>query len=141
MILGKGVLKICSKFTGEHPCRSLLLSFDRTKHYHFVIFRFDIFWKEIELLLELKQCNYLYFCSHTFDTFIGQYFLIEHDNTVLLNVFQNAIYLKNLKWWHLITVLSNLLTSLLLTLQNLIVTQIFYLSSGVTLQLLFYEYS
>ena len=141
MILGKGVLKICSKFTGEHPCRSLLLSFDRTKHYHFVIFRFDIFWKEIELLLELKQCNYLYFCSHTFDTFIGQYFLIEHGNTVLLNVFQNAIYLRNLKWWHLITVLSNLLISLLLTLQNLIVTQIFYLSSGVTLQLLFYEYS
>ena len=22
MFLGKGVLKICSKFTGEHPCRS-----------------------------------------------------------------------------------------------------------------------
>ena len=24
MFLGKGVLKICSKFTGEHPCRSLI---------------------------------------------------------------------------------------------------------------------
>ena len=24
MILGKGVLKICSKFTGEHPCRSVI---------------------------------------------------------------------------------------------------------------------
>ena len=25
MFLGKGVLKICSKFTGEHPCRSAIL--------------------------------------------------------------------------------------------------------------------
>ena len=24
MILGKGVLKICSKFTGEHPCGSAI---------------------------------------------------------------------------------------------------------------------
>ena len=24
VFLGKGVLKICSKFTGEHPCRSLI---------------------------------------------------------------------------------------------------------------------
>ena len=24
MFLGKGVLKICSKFTGEHPCRSVI---------------------------------------------------------------------------------------------------------------------
>ena len=24
MLLGKGVLKICSKFTGEHPCRSVI---------------------------------------------------------------------------------------------------------------------
>ena len=24
VVLGKGVLKICSKFTGEHPCRSLI---------------------------------------------------------------------------------------------------------------------
>ena len=24
MFLGKGVLKICSKFTGEHPCRSAI---------------------------------------------------------------------------------------------------------------------
>ena len=24
MFIGKGVLKICSKFTGEHPCRSLI---------------------------------------------------------------------------------------------------------------------
>ena len=24
MFLGKGVLKICSKFTGEHPCRSMI---------------------------------------------------------------------------------------------------------------------
>ena len=25
MFLAKGVLKICSKFTGEHPCRSVIL--------------------------------------------------------------------------------------------------------------------
>ena len=25
MFLGKGVLKICSKFTGEHPCRRVIL--------------------------------------------------------------------------------------------------------------------
>ena len=25
VFLGKGVLKICSKFTGEHPCRSAIL--------------------------------------------------------------------------------------------------------------------
>ena len=25
VFLGKGVLKICSKFTGEHPCRSVIL--------------------------------------------------------------------------------------------------------------------
>ena len=24
VFLGKGVLKICSKFTGEHPCRSVI---------------------------------------------------------------------------------------------------------------------
>ena len=24
MFLGKGVLKICSKFTGEHPCQSVI---------------------------------------------------------------------------------------------------------------------
>ena len=24
LFLGKGVLKICSKFTGEHPCRSAI---------------------------------------------------------------------------------------------------------------------
>ena len=24
MLLGEGVLKICSKFTGEHPCRSVI---------------------------------------------------------------------------------------------------------------------
>ena len=24
VFLGKGVLKICSKFTGEHPCRSTI---------------------------------------------------------------------------------------------------------------------
>ena len=24
VFLGKGALKICSKFTGEHPCRSLI---------------------------------------------------------------------------------------------------------------------
>ena len=24
VFLGKGVLKICSKFTGEHPCRSAI---------------------------------------------------------------------------------------------------------------------
>ena len=24
VLLGKGVLKICSKFTGEHPCRSVI---------------------------------------------------------------------------------------------------------------------
>ena len=24
MFLGKGVLKMCSKFTGEHPCRSAI---------------------------------------------------------------------------------------------------------------------
>ena len=24
MFLGKGVLKICTKFTGEHPCRSVV---------------------------------------------------------------------------------------------------------------------
>ena len=24
MFLGKGVLKICSKFTGEHPCRNAI---------------------------------------------------------------------------------------------------------------------
>ena len=24
VLLGKGVLKICSKFTGEHPCRSVM---------------------------------------------------------------------------------------------------------------------
>ena len=24
VFLGKGVLKICSKFTGEHPCRSMI---------------------------------------------------------------------------------------------------------------------
>ena len=27
VFLGKGVLKICSKFTGEHPCRSVILQF------------------------------------------------------------------------------------------------------------------
>ena len=27
MFLGKGVLKICSKFTGDHPCRSVILQF------------------------------------------------------------------------------------------------------------------
>ena len=26
MFLGKGILKICSKFTGEHPCRSVISS-------------------------------------------------------------------------------------------------------------------
>ena len=25
MFLGKGVLKICNKFTGDHPCRSVIL--------------------------------------------------------------------------------------------------------------------
>ena len=25
VFLGKGVLKICSKFTGEHPCRNVSL--------------------------------------------------------------------------------------------------------------------
>ena len=25
MFLGKGVLKTCSKFTGKHPCRSVIL--------------------------------------------------------------------------------------------------------------------
>ena len=25
VFLGKGVLKICSKFTGEHPCRGVIL--------------------------------------------------------------------------------------------------------------------
>ena len=24
VLLGKGVLKLCSKFTGEHPCRSVI---------------------------------------------------------------------------------------------------------------------
>ena len=27
MFLGKGVLKICSKFTGEHPCRNAIPHF------------------------------------------------------------------------------------------------------------------
>ena len=27
IFLGKGVLKTCSKFTGEHPCRSVLCNF------------------------------------------------------------------------------------------------------------------
>ena len=39
MFLGKGVLKICSKFTGEHPCRSVisikfLCNFIETKLQH-----------------------------------------------------------------------------------------------------------
>ena len=34
MFLGKGVLKICSKFTGEHPCRSVI-SIKLLKQSHF----------------------------------------------------------------------------------------------------------
>ena len=32
MFLGKGVLKICSKFTGEHPCQSAISIKLRCKH-------------------------------------------------------------------------------------------------------------
>ena len=31
MFLGKGVLKICSKLTGEHPCRSVISIYNFTE--------------------------------------------------------------------------------------------------------------
>ena len=72
MFLGKDVLKLCSKFLGEHPCRSaisikLLCSFFEITHWHVcspvnvpLIFR-SLFlknisgWLLLNLDLEAKQ--------------------------------------------------------------------------------------
>ena len=34
VFLGKGVLKICSKFTAEHPCRSMICNFTEIAIWH-----------------------------------------------------------------------------------------------------------
>ena len=39
VFLGKGVLKICGKFTGEHPCRSAISIKLQSKLFQLVIFR------------------------------------------------------------------------------------------------------
>ena len=72
VVLGKGALKICSKFTGEHPCRSvisikLLCYFTEIALWHgcslvnlLHMFRTH-FYKNTYggLLLESTLCNYL----------------------------------------------------------------------------------
>ena len=52
-VLGKGVLKICSKFTGEHPCRSVI-SIKLQSNFCTQTTLLDLDWFYVILDLDLK---------------------------------------------------------------------------------------
>ena len=57
VFLGKGVLKICSKFTGEHPCRSAIsIKLQNTSGW--LLFEICFVEKAFSVLSLLKSINY-----------------------------------------------------------------------------------
>ena len=71
VFIGKGVLKICSKFTGEHQCRSVIL---------------------IKLLEQLYwNCNWTWVFSCKFAAYLQNIFLQEHPWRVVLNMWKGVL--------------------------------------------------
>ena len=61
VFLEKGVLKICSKFTGEHPCRSVKCTSAwvfscKFAAYFQNIFFLKHFWRTVSVISEKKNC-------------------------------------------------------------------------------------
>ena len=65
VFFGKGVLKICSKFTGEHPCRSAIFEIT-LRHGCSPVYLLHIFWTPFlkntygELLLKINEMIILF---------------------------------------------------------------------------------
>ena len=62
VFLGKGVLEICSKFTGEHPCRSVI----SVKLQSSFIFEKQAFRKAMSLSQKTFKSNYRCILSYIF---------------------------------------------------------------------------
>ena len=94
VFLGKGVLRICSKFTGEHPCRSVIS----------IILLYN--FAKITLRHGCSPVNFLHISRTTFNktTFEGLLLIICLSRKIscqgdLLNIF-NSLMLNVLKWLH-----------------------------------------
>ena len=96
MFLVKGVLKICSKFIGKHPCRSLILIAKQVYWNHtsawvfsckFAAFFHNNFFSEHLWMAASENFIYLFFCLFIFSVKWTLFFSLQKGENCWYSVF------------------------------------------------------
>ena len=96
VFLRKGVLKICSKFTGEHPCRIVIsikfLSALLKSYFGMSVLLWIccIFSEQLFLTTPLKDCFWLLLCPEHF------FLIYKHEHSITENCIRKRKYCRNL---------------------------------------------
>ena len=85
VFLGKGVLKICSKFTGEHPCRSM------------ISIKLLCNFVEIALRHECSPINLLHIIRTPFLKKTSEWLLLKIVHQILANLQTDNLIANNLQ--------------------------------------------
>ena len=115
MFLGKGVLKICSKFTGEHPCRSVISAW--VFSCKLAAWNYKTNWKMIWNLVPCLNCRlHVFFINNqNFEirlTLFSKSIKIAPKNCLLIVNFQSLIFghlfsmLQPLSQWNVLFINS-----------------------------------